>query len=209
MTAVPAEGGIRTAAAAAGGWDELAARIGSCVACAELVRSRTSVVVGTAPAYADLLLVGEAPGATEDKAGHPFLGASGRLLDRLLAEAGICRDTAAVVNVVKCRPPGNRPPTRREVARCVGWLDRQVELVEPRLVCTLGATAAAWAFGPGTRIGALRGRVHRLHDADGGRPAVATYHPSAALRFGPAGMPMAALRADLTFVARQLAELRA
>jgi DNA polymerase len=172
-----------------------------CRACAELAEQRQSVVVGDFPAPARLLVVGEAPGAQEDAAGRPFVGKGGQLLDRLLADAGLVRGEVAVANVLKCRPPANRTPTRAEANRCRGWLDRQVVLADPRLVVTLGGTALAWAFGPGHRLADLRGCVHDWQ----GRRLIATYHPSAALRFGPAGAPMGALRDDLALAAQTLA----
>lgn len=181
-------------AATATTWDLLAELAESCVACPELAASRTRVVPGTRPAGADVLLVGEAPGAQEDQSGVPFVGRSGQLLDELLAEAGLTRDRVAVANVLKCRPPANRKPRRAEVARCRPWLDRQVALADPAVVVALGGTAAEWFFGAGARIAALRAQPQ----AFGGRPVVVTYHPSAAIRFGPNGAPLAALREDLT-----------
>ena len=171
----------------------LSSRATQCVACAELASSRRSVVVGDFPAGAKLLIVGEAPGAQEDEHGRPFIGKGGQLLDRLLEEACIDRPGVAVANVLKCRPPANRTPTRAEANRCRGWLDRQVELLDPRLVVTLGGTALAWAFGTGHRLFDVRARVHEWN----GRLLLASYHPSAALRFGPGGAPMAGLREDL------------
>ena len=173
--------------------------IRACTACADLARERHTVVVGDFPPKARLMLVGEAPGAQEDLAGRPFVGKAGQLLDRLLAEVGLDRDRAAVANVLKCRPPGNRAPTRQETARCSGFLDRQIVLVDPDLVVTLGGTALAWALGPRLRLRDARDRVHDWN----GRQLIATYHPSAAIRFGPNGAPMAALRHDL----RRAAEL--
>lgn len=171
----------------------LATAIAACTACPVLAADRHTVVPGEFPPGAALLLVGEAPGAAEDATGRPFVGRAGALLERLLAEVGVRRGDVALANTLKCRPPGNRPPTRAEAARCRPWLDRQVALAAPRVVVTLGGSAAAWAFGRPVRLGDVRGRAHE-------RPAyrlVATYHPSAALRFGPAGAPLAALRADL------------
>jgi len=171
----------------------------SCVACTELAATRTNVVVGTRPAAGSaVLLVGEAPGATEDETGLPFVGRAGALLDQLLAEVGLPRDSVAVANVLKCRPPGNRAPSKVEVANCRGYLAAQIRLVEPRVICALGGTASQWFFGTGAKIGQLRGRSHDVE----GRHVVPTYHPSAAIRFGPAGMPRAALRDDLGLVAR-------
>lgn len=171
-----------------------------CTACAELAESRRTVVVGDFPPGARLMLVGEAPGAQEDEAGHPFVGKAGALLDELLAEAGLERHSIAIANVLNCRPPGNRAPTRVEANRCTGWLDRQVELADPRLVVTLGGTALAWALGSGLRLRDMRSRLHDWR----GRQLLVTYHPSAAIRFGPAGEPMAALRVDLRAAAEAL-----
>ena len=189
------------AAARASTWVELAASARSCVACPELVEVRTQVVPGLAAAGADVLLVGEAPGAQEDAVGVPFVGRAGQLLDGLLAEVGLNRDRVAVANVLKCRPPANRKPRRGEVARCRPWLERQIALLDPALIVALGGTAAEWFMGPAARIAALRGSVH-LCD---GRALLVTYHPSAAIRFGPAGAPLAALREDLAEVARLVA----
>ncbi|MGH8866889.1 MAG: uracil-DNA glycosylase [Actinomycetes bacterium] len=190
------------AAQAAGTLAELASASTACVACADLAESRSRVVVGSFPRGARVLLVGEAPGAQEDEAGVPFVGRSGQLLDTLLAEAELPRKTVAVANVLKCRPPGNRKPRRGEVETCRPWLTRQIALVDPAVVCTLGGTALEWVMGPGARIAPLRGTVHEY----AARPLVATYHPSAAIRFGPQGAPLAALREDLALVARLLAE---
>lgn len=189
-----------TRAVAARDLAALAAAARGCMACPELVASRTTVVVGAAPPLARLALVGEAPGAREDASGLPFVGKAGQLLDRLLLEAGLDRAQAAVLNTLKCRPPGNRPPRPVELARCRGWLDRQLELVAPELVIALGSTAVGWFHGRGARIAVLRGRWIDV----AGRRVLATYHPSAALRFGPGGAPMAALREDLALAARLL-----
>jgi uracil-DNA glycosylase len=178
----------------------LADRARGCVACPDLASARATVVVGDFPEGAQLMLVGEAPGAQEDASGRPFVGRAGQLLDDLLAEVGIDRTSTAIANVVKCRPPGNRPPTTAESRRCRGWLDRQVELASPSLVVTLGGTALAWALGPGMRLRDARQTVHEWR----GHRLLATYHPSAALRFGPAGEPMAALRMDLRTAAALL-----
>jgi DNA polymerase len=186
-------------AATAAGCDlhALTALARGCVGCPELAATRTTVVVGDLPATARLLLVGEAPGAQEDVAGRPFVGKAGQLLDELLATVGLARHDVAVLNVLKCRPPGNRTPTRAEARRCSGWLDRQVELLDLPLVMTLGRTALTWALGATTTLAEARGTVHHWR----GRRLVTSYHPSAALRFGPRGMPRAALAADLRVVA--------
>ena len=185
-------------------WEVLADLVTGCIACPELAESRTRVVPGTRPPGADVLLVGEAPGAQEDEVGVPFVGRSGQLLDELLGDAGLRRDQVAVANVLKCRPPANRKPKRAEIGRCRPWLERQLELVDPGVVLALGGTAAEWFFGPGARIGSLRTEVHRV----AGRAVVVTYHPSAAIRFGPNGAPLAALREDLAVVAGLVARER-
>ena len=182
-------------------WDALASEIRGCAACAELAMTRIQVVPGVRPPGARLVLVGEAPGATEDETGVPFAGRAGQLLDGVLAEVGLDRATVGVVNVLKCRPPANRKPARTEVATCRPWLERQLDLAAPALVVSLGGTAAEWFLGRGVRLGASRGVVHEIDH----RRVVVTYHPSAALRFGPKGAPMAALRADLAWAAELLA----
>jgi DNA polymerase len=181
--------------------DALAAVVRSCVACPELAAARTTVVVGDTPPQPRLVIVGEAPGANEDLAGRPFIGKGGQLLNDLMAQAGLARDEAAVLNVLKCRPPANRTPTRAEAIRCTGWLDRQVALLDPPLVMTLGRTALTWALGANVTIESVRGRPHLWR----GSRLVASYHPSAAIRFGPRGAPRLALEADLGLVAETLA----
>jgi uracil-DNA glycosylase len=182
-------------------WNALAAEMRSCVACSELAMQRTTVVVGTRPDQgARLLLVGEAPGAHEDESGFPFVGRAGQLLDELLVDAGMAREKVAVANVLKCRPPKNRKPARVEVANCRGWLAAQIEIVDPAVIVALGGTAVEWFFGPSSKIGALRGRFHDV----AGRRVLPSYHPSAAIRFGPRGMPRAALRDDLAMAAAEL-----
>jgi DNA polymerase len=193
---------VARTAAAAPDWDALADVARSCVACPELAAARQHVVVGDLPASGRprFVLVGEAPGATEDETGRPFVGRSGALLDQLLAEAGLARSEAAVLNIVKCRPPANRTPKAPEVARCSGWLRRQLELLDPPVVVALGLSSAKWFLGPRTVLGEVRGRPHLWE----GRAVWATYHPSAAIRFGPNGAPRAGLLADLTAVAGSL-----
>ncbi|HEU4913281.1 MAG TPA: uracil-DNA glycosylase [Actinomycetes bacterium] len=192
------------AAARSTSWEALSDAVRSCTACAELAESRTQVVPGVRPAGADVLLVGEAPGAQEDLEGVPFVGRSGQLLDTLLAAAGLPRDRVAVANVLKCRPPKNRTPRRGEVELCRPWLTRQVELADPSVVVALGGSATEWFVGRGARISALRGTPQTY----AGRPLVVTYHPSAAIRFGPNGAPLAALREDLARAAALAQEAR-
>jgi DNA polymerase len=194
---------VAASAAAAPDWATLATAARGCIACPELAAARQHVVVGDVPVSGRPLVafVGEAPGATEDETGRPFVGRSGALLDLLLAEAGLDRGQCAVLNVVKCRPPGNRTPKAPEVARCSGWLNRQLDLLAPPVVVALGLSAAKWFLGPRTVLAQVRGRPHDV----GGREVWATYHPSAAIRFGPNGAPRAGLLEDLTAVARRIA----
>jgi uracil-DNA glycosylase len=193
---------VARTAAAAPDWETLAAAARPCLACPELAAARQHVVVGDVPATGRprFVLVGEAPGAQEDATGRPFVGRSGELLNLLLAQAGLDRAQGAVLNVVKCRPPGNRTPKSFEVARCSGWLRRQLDLLDPPVVVALGLSAAKWFLGPRTVLSAVRGKPHEVD----GRPVWATYHPSAAIRFGPNGAPRAGLLEDLTAVARSL-----
>jgi len=193
---------VAAVAAAAPDWAALADVARGCVACPELAATRQHVVVGDVPAGGRprLVLVGEAPGATEDETGRPFVGRSGALLDQLLAEAGLDRAQAAVLNVVKCRPPANRTPKAPEVARCGNWLHRQLDLLGATTVVALGLSSAKWFLGPRTVLAQVRGRPHQVE----GRAVWATYHPSAAIRFGPNGAPRAGLLADLTAVAGAL-----
>lgn len=178
----------------------LADQIRRCTRCPELVSTRTTVVVGDTPPGARLLLVGEAPGAQEDATGRPFVGRSGQLLDRLLDELGLARPHVAVLNTVKCRPPGNRLPSREESASCRPWLTAQLVELRPKLVVTLGLTSAAWFLGR-TTLGAVRGRVHEVE----GWTVLPTYHPAAALRGGPQGEPLRLLRADLALAVELVA----
>src|ERR671921_1030781 len=110
----------------------------ACTRCPQLASTRTTVVFGAGNADADLMFVGEAPGANEDKQGLPFVGQAGKLLDTLLGEIGLARADVFVANVLKCRPPGNRDPLPGEIDACQDYLFRQIELIEPRVVCTLG-----------------------------------------------------------------------
>jgi uracil-DNA glycosylase family 4 len=183
---------------AATAMSSLAAAARACTRCPELAATRTTVVVGDVPLSPRFVLVGEAPGAQEDVEGRPFVGRAGQLLDALLTECGVARSELAVLNVLKCRPPGNRPPRPVEIVHCRPWLSEQLDLLQPPLVVALGLTAVTWFLGRGAKLGASRGTLHTVD----GRTVLPSYHPSAALRFGPNGAPMAALREDLTWAAR-------
>jgi len=174
-----------------------------CVRCPQLAEARTQVVFGAGNADADLMFVGEAPGANEDRIGRPFVGQAGKLLDRLLAEIGLDREVVFIANVLKCRPPGNRDPLPAEIENCSSYLRTQVELIEPRVVCTLGNFATKLLRGDPTGITRLHGQpeVRVL-----GPRAVRLYpllHPAAAL-YTPAMLE--SLRADFARIPELLAE---
>jgi uracil-DNA glycosylase family 4 len=152
----------------------LAERVSTCPRCAELVSTRTQTVFGVGPVDAEVLFIGEAPGADEDRLGEPFVGAAGQLLNRILAACGFQREEVYICNVIKCRPPGNRTPTPVEVANCREYLDRQLELVRPKYICCLGGTAAQHLLGTTAPLGKLRGRFH----SHNGVPVMCTYHPA-------------------------------
>lgn len=160
--------------------DRLRALALGCVQC-RLSETRTKVVFGSGSPDADVMFIGEAPGKNEDLQGVPFVGAAGQLLDRLLKEAGIPRDDTYIANVLKCRPPGNRDPRSDEIDACKGYLRRQIELIDPRVVMTLGNFATKLLLRTETGITRVRGRSY-----DWWRDIVLvpTFHPAAALRGG-------------------------
>jgi uracil-DNA glycosylase len=173
-----------------------------CTNCPQLAATRTTVVFGNGNADADLMFVGEAPGANEDRQGLPFVGQAGRLLDALLGEIGMTRADVFTCNVLKCRPPGNRDPHPAEIEACQSYLLRQVELIEPRVICTLGNFATKLLRCDPTGITRLHGREEvRVI----GRRAVRLYplfHPAAAL-YTPANVEV--LRADFGRIPELLA----
>ena len=178
--------------------EALCAEAQACTAC-RLAETRTNVVFGVGSPASGLMFVGEGPGRDEDLKGEPFVGRSGQLLDRLVAEElGLRRDAYYIANVVKCRPPGNRDPMPDEVAACSRFLDAQVALVDPAVVVSLGNVATRLLLGTAEGISTLRGREHHWR----GRLLVPTYHPAYALRGG--GVVVAQLRADLIRAKRAL-----
>lgn len=178
---------------------ELQAEAASCQAC-RLHQSRTKVVFGIGSPRAGLLVVGEAPGRDEDQSGEPFVGRSGKLLDRLLLEEiGITRGDCYIANVVKCRPPENRNPLPDEVASCRPYLDSQIELLSPSVILTLGNFASRALLASSAGVTTLRGRTYSLGDV----VVVPTYHPAAALRGG--GGLVAQMRADFVRAKQALA----
>ncbi len=177
---------------------ELAERAAVCTDC-RLSENRLNVVFGDGDPAADLMFVGEGPGRHEDEQGLPFVGPSGRLLEELLGEIGLTRPQAYIGNVVKCRPPNNRDPRPDEIDACKGYLRRQLELIQPRVVVTLGNFASKLLLRTETGITRLRGRAYEWW----GRHLVPTYHPAAALRGRPRVLDE--MRADFALIAELLA----
>jgi DNA polymerase len=161
-------------------WDALARTVAACTRCG-LEATRTQTVFGVGDRDADWLVVGEAPGAEEDRRGEPFVGRAGQLLDAMLRALKLARgDRVYVANVLKCRPPNNRDPTPREVACCLPYLHRQIALLRPKVILCVGRIAAQNLLGTDEPLGKLRGRTHRLEPS--GTPVVVTYHPAYLLR---------------------------
>lgn len=159
-------------------WAELKSCVAACTACA-LHAKRNKTVFGVGDEQADWLFVGEGPGADEDQQGEPFVGQAGRLLDNMLAAIDLRRgENVYIANIVKCRPPGNRNPQPEEAQACSAYLQRQIELVKPRLIVALGKVAAVNLLGRDASIASLRGSVHDYR----GIPLIVTYHPAYLLR---------------------------
>ena len=152
-----------------------------CTRCPELAQTRTQVVFGAGNADADLMFVGEAPGAKEDEQGIPFVGAAGKLLDQLLGEVGLARADVFIVNTLKCRPPGNRDPLPGEIENCSDYLMRQVELIAPRVICTLGNFSTKLLRGDPTGISRLHGQAEILVIGARAVRLYPLFHPAAAL----------------------------
>lgn len=158
-------------------WRALESEIRACTRC-RLCASRTQAVVGSGTRHTRLFIVGEGPGAQEDRRGEAFVGAAGELLTKILAAIGFARDQVYVTNVVRCRPPANRAPLPDEMQACGPYLDAQIDLVRPLVILSLGGTAARRLLDTPIPIGRLRGRVHLYR----GIPVIPTYHPAALLR---------------------------
>ncbi|MDP1692605.1 MAG: uracil-DNA glycosylase [Burkholderiaceae bacterium] len=164
-------------------WDALRSAVADCQACA-LAQSRQRTVFGVGHRHAHWMIVGEAPGEQEDRQGEPFVGTAGQLLDNMLHALGLTRDEAPperqvfIVNTLKCRPPKNRNPDAAETAQCAPFLERQIALVQPRIILAMGRFAAQALLASDEPLGRLRGRIHQYH----GVPVVVTYHPAYLLR---------------------------
>jgi uracil-DNA glycosylase len=157
--------------------DALGAHVAGCTRC-RLAEGRQSVVFGSGNPDAELMFIGEGPGAEEDRRGLPFVGRAGELLTRIIKAIGLARDDVYIANVVKCRPPGNRDPKPDEVGACIGYLERQIDLVRPRVIVALGRIAAQSLLGNDLPIGRMRGQWFVVRDVD----TLVTYHPAALLR---------------------------
>ena len=161
------------------GWDELRARVAACTRCT-LSATRTQTVFGVGNPQADWLIVGEAPGAEEDRRGEPFVGRAGQLLNSMLHAIGLAREQVYIANVLKCRPPGNRDPNPTEAAECLPYLERQIALLKPKIMLAVGRIAAQNLLRTDKTLGALRQQVHRFGLSQ--VPLVVTYHPAYLLR---------------------------
>lgn len=182
-------------------WAALQQEVQGCRRCA-LAASRTQTVFGVGNRRAGLLVVGEAPGAEEDRQGEPFVGRAGQLLNAMLQAIGHPRASVYIANVLKCRPPGNRDPRPEEVGCCLPYLERQVELIRPLLILALGRIATRNLLGTDAPLGRLRGQLHRFGTR--ATPLIVTYHPAYLLR-SPGEKRKA--WADLKFARSELARL--
>ena len=189
---VPAEAGTQ--------WIEIKQAVPACTACG-LHKTRTQTVFGVGDENADWMLIGEAPGAEEDRLGEPFVGQAGKLLDNMLAAIGLERgENVYIANVLKCRPPGNRNPEPDEVAKCTPFLKQQIALIQPKLIIAMGRFAAQTLLASDATIASLRGKVYSYE----GVPLIVTYHPAYLLRNLP---DKAKSWADLVFAKKTMASL--
>ncbi|MGH8371677.1 MAG: uracil-DNA glycosylase [Gammaproteobacteria bacterium] len=175
--ASPVESAARQSAIAAMDWDALGAAVRSCTACG-LRAGCTQTVFGVGARDARWLVIGEAPGADEDKQGEPFVGRAGQLLNSMLAAIGLKREQVYIANILKCRPPKNRDPKPDEAQLCRPFLERQIALIKPTLILAVGRIAAQNLLDTDTPIGKMRGQLHQV----AGIPVVVTYHPAYLLR---------------------------
>lgn len=162
-----------------GDWTTLRADVSACTRCG-LHSGRTQTVFGVGQERADWLIIGEAPGAEEDRQGEPFVGRAGQLLNAMLRSIGLPRESVFIANVLKCRPPGNRDPWPEEVASCLPYLHRQIALIQPRLILAVGRIAAQNLLATEVPLARLRGRVHEFGERP--TPLIVTYHPAYLLR---------------------------
>jgi uracil-DNA glycosylase family 4 len=160
-------------------WEPLRERVAGCTAC-DLCKTRTQTVFGVGNRKAEWLIIGEAPGAEEDRQGEPFVGRAGQLLNAMLLAIGLPRETVFIANVLKCRPPGNRDPKPEEVSRCLPYLSAQIALLKPKILLAVGRIAAQNLLATDVPLSRLRGKLHTFGEAN--TPLVITYHPAYLLR---------------------------
>lgn len=160
-------------------WGPLRERVAACTAC-DLCKTRTQTVFGVGNTRAEWLVIGEAPGAEEDRQGEPFVGRAGQLLNAMLLAIGLPREAVFIANILKCRPPGNRDPRPEEVARCLPFLQAQVSLLKPKMILVVGRIAAQTLLATDAPLARLRGKLHTFGET--GTPLVITYHPAYLLR---------------------------
>ena len=160
----------------------IAGEVAVCKLCAELAETRTNTVFGAGNPSARLVFLGEAPGADEDKQGIPFVGRAGQLLTKIIEACTLSRDDVYILNILKCRPPGNRNPLPAEASSCRSFLNRQLAVIRPEFICCLGSVAAQNLLDTDTTIGRLRGSFHDYQ----GIKVLCTYHPAYLLRNPPA-----------------------
>lgn len=171
--------GDSTAREAGFDWAELKARVAACTRCA-LCNTRTQTVFGVGSPTAQWLIVGEAPGADEDRQGEPFVGRAGQLLNSMLRAIGLAREQVYIANVLKCRPPGNRDPAASEASECLPYLEQQIALLKPKIMLAVGRIASQNLLRTDRTLGSLRGQVHAFGASQ--VPLVVTYHPAYLLR---------------------------
>jgi uracil-DNA glycosylase family 4 len=160
-------------------WGTLRERVAACTAC-DLCKTRTQTVFGVGNTRAEWLVIGEAPGAEEDRQGEPFVGRAGQLLNSMLLAIGLPRETVFIANILKCRPPGNRDPKPEEVSRCLPFLSQQIALLKPKVILAVGRIAAQNLLATDLPLARLRGKLHHFGEAN--TPLVITYHPAYLLR---------------------------
>ncbi len=199
----PLEDATKDDAVSSMGWEALRVQAAGCTRCV-LHETRTQAVFGTGDRNADWMLIGEAPGADEDRQGEPFVGRAGQLLNEMLFAAGYRREQVYIANILKCRPPGNRNPQPEEVSRCEDYLLRQIELVQPKIILALGGIAAQNLLHTEVSVGRLRGIRHSFGES--GIPLVVTYHPAYLLR---SPLEKRKVWIDLQFAREVYSELRA
>ena len=165
--------------------EKLSEEIKGCTLC-ELHKTRKNAVVGAGNEKADIMLIGEAPGRFEDEQGVPFVGVAGqRVLNKILAHIGLKREDIYITNIVKCRPPNNRNPATKEIALCAPYLDKQIELIQPKVICTLGNFSTKYILNKygfeGESISKVHGKIFRVNNLFGSLAILPLYHPAAAL----------------------------